>query len=321
MQRIPLTPQRLAVMRTLRADAATAEVLKAFRMADIEPILLKGPTTAQWLYEDRELRDYVDADLLVAPESFGRAERVLGSLEFSRVTDDRNNPARVRHANLWRRGAEGAQIDLHRSLPGVRVAPEEFWAIVRPDAHPIELTGMRTLCLSPAARAMHLALHVTHHGDQTSKPIADLERALEVLDQATWRDAAELAERLGALPEFVAGLRLRPRGGDLVAEMGLDRIGSVRATLAAATPPPVALSIVDLLERRGIGGKLALLARKLLPTPYYMRVWSPLARRGRLGLALAYGWRPIWLLARTGPAVFALARARRELEHSTRSQP
>jgi hypothetical protein len=39
-----------------------------------------------------------------------------------------------------------------------------------------------------------------------------------------------------------------------------------------------------------------MLRYKLAPPATFMRTWSPLARRGRLGLALAYLWRPLWVL-------------------------
>ena len=41
-----------------------------------------------------------------------------------------------------------------------------------------------------------------------------------------------------------------------------------------------------------------------------MRWWSPLARRGRLGLALAYPWRIAYLLRQTGPGIRAWRKAR-----------
>jgi hypothetical protein len=44
----------------------------------------------------------------------------------------------------------------------------------------------------------------------------------------------------------------------------------------------------------------------------FIRAWSPLARRGRVGLAVAYAYRPLWVLWRVGPAVWALARARKQ---------
>jgi len=44
----------------------------------------------------------------------------------------------------------------------------------------------------------------------------------------------------------------------------------------------------------------------------FMRWWSPLARRGRLGLTVSFLWRPLWFLGHAGPAYLAWRRARRE---------
>ena len=59
----------------------------------------------------------------------------------------------------------------------------------------------------------------------------------------------------------------------------------------------------------GVQAKLAFAARKLVPPPAWMRSCVPLARRGRLGLAAAYLWRPISLVARLGPGWRAWRRA------------
>jgi hypothetical protein len=55
---------------------------------------------------------------------------------------------------------------------------------------------------------------------------------------------------------------------------------------------------------------------KTFPPPAFMRAWSPLARRGALGLALAYAWRPVWLVVHSGAAVRAWRRARRSADPS-----
>jgi hypothetical protein len=70
---------------------------------------------------------------------------------------------------------------------------------------------------------------------------------------------------------------------------------------------------VERLHRtRGARARAGLLLREALPSPEFMRWWSPLARHGRLGLAAAYGRRWLWLLAHAGPSVRTWRRARRE---------
>ncbi len=63
--------------------------------------------------------------------------------------------------------------------------------------------------------------------------------------------------------------------------------------------------------RRGVAARVRLMLRKAFPSPQLMRTWKPLARRGRVGLALAYAWRPPWLIWQLGPALRAYLGARR----------
>jgi hypothetical protein len=48
-----------------------------------------------------------------------------------------------------------------------------------------------------------------------------------------------------------------------------------------------------------------------VPTPAFMRHWFPQARRGPLGMVLAYLWRPLWLVLRLPPSAIAWLRAHR----------
>ena len=61
----------------------------------------------------------------------------------------------------------------------------------------------------------------------------------------------------------------------------------------------------------GIKRKLTTAASDLFPRPNYMRWWSPLARRGRVGLAGAYLWRAIWVIGQAPRAIHTLWRIRR----------
>jgi hypothetical protein len=59
--------------------------------------------------------------------------------------------------------------------------------------------------------------------------------------------------------------------------------------------------------------RLAALGTIVVPSPTVMRKFFPLARRGRLGLLLAYLLRPARLAVHAGPALRDLVRARRAL--------
>jgi hypothetical protein len=165
-------------------------------------------------------------------------------------------------------------------------------------------------------RAFHLAVHAGQHGSGWSRPLEDLDRAIAIADEASWREAEELAASLDATPAFAAGLRLTPSGAALADRLGLPRDVPVDVALRAETPPPVALGLDQLAQAKGLRARLGILRHKLVPPPSFMRHWSSLARRGPVGLLLAYLWRPLWLLARLPEGFEAWRRARREVRRS-----
>ncbi len=159
------------------------------------------------------------------------------------------------------------------------------------------------------ARTLHVALHAVQHGGEAQpKPMADLERALARVPEETWREAWELARRLDAADAFAAGLRLTPAGRRLSAAIGAADPGSGGARLRIEGVP-LAEGFGELAAAAGPRAKLALLARELFPSPAFMRWWTPLARRGPLGLAAAYPWRLAWLCSRAIPGYLAWRRA------------
>lgn len=175
----------------------------------------------------------------------------------------------------------------------------------------MRVAGLEVEVPAPPARALHLALHAFQHGTTTTQALGDLARALEVLDGRTWAAAAALAERLEATGAFASGLRLHPEGRRVAAELALPARAPARVALLAGDPPPGGgLAFEQLASTPGVRAKLVFVARKLLPTRRFMRWRYPRAARGGRWMALAYLWRPIWLLLRAGPALIAWLRAR-----------
>jgi hypothetical protein len=78
-----------------------------------------------------------------------------------------------------------------------------------------------------------------------------------------------------------------------------------------------ALTFDRLARASGARERLAIVGHKLLPPPTFMRHWSPLARRGRAGLLLAYGQRLMWV-AKTAPGA---ARAWRHARRAAQDAP
>ena len=299
------------VAGNLRVDWATAEVLRAFEDRGVKTLLLKGPSVVRWLYEAHDPRSYIDCDLLVRPGDLNAAEHILEGRGFAPNIYEREMPTWWReHAVGWLRAGDGAIVDLHQTLPGVGVGPDRLWVTLSADVDQIDVAGFPATTLTIPGRALHVALHAAQHGVGWPHVTAELERAVTSTDQAVWTAAVELAEALDAVPALAAGLRTSAAGRSLASTLDLPADRPVEVALRASSPPPVALGFDQLARAEGWRARLRIMRHKVAPPATFVRAWSPLARRGRLGLVLAYAWRPLWLL-RSAPAGFRAWRAAR----------
>jgi len=302
----------LATARTLAVDAVTGEVVSAFRQAGIPTLLLKGPTVASWLYDDGTVRYYMDSDIWVDPRRLRDAERVLAQLGFERVT-----PARlpvegeVPHAEPWRRPGTAQEVDLHHTISGVGVAPETAWKELYPLAEPMDVGGQTVDVLPIPVRALLVVFHAAQHGPESGKLLMDVERAVERVPDEVWLEAARVARRLDATPTLGDGLRMVPSGAALADRLRFPTHELVETARGPHSRAPLALGFERLSEAASVGERLRLVWREVVPSPDFLRWWSPLARRGPVGLAAAYLWRPLWLLWHAGPSLRAWRRSRR----------
>jgi hypothetical protein len=143
------------------------------------------------------------------------------------------------------------------------------------------------------------------------KPLEDLRRALARTEESRWSSALELARAYRGVPAFAAGLQLLPEGRDLARKLDLGEVRSLQHEIRREDNV-IAEELYALLSSDvGIGRKLAIAASDVFPGPDYMRWWSPLARRGKLGLAAAYVWRAIWIVSQAPRAINTLWRIQR----------
>jgi hypothetical protein len=306
-----LTAEQTASARSMRVDLVTAEVGRAFEQAGVQAILLKGPSVAKHLYLDGTARPYGDSDLLIAEDQRPAAEAALERLGFQRHLDDRDTPGWHQVAHHWIRQADEAEVDLHWTLTGVAAPPDALWTALAARTEPMRVADFGFEVLDPGGRALHVALHAAQHGAGRPRPLEDLRRALEHFGEPIWKEAARLAQELDALPAFGTGLRLLDEGRELADRLMVPADTSVEADLLATSPPPAAMGIEHLAQAKGGRARAGILLRKLVPTARFMRAWSPLARRGRLGLAAAYLGRPFWLVAQAPRGFLAWRRARK----------
>ncbi len=295
--------------QTMAVDQVTAEVVRALQHRGIPPILLKGPAIARWLYPEGG-RSYGDTDLLVPPGDFGRSEAVLGQLGFAR--DHRLCSSQIAHS-YYRAAPNGGPrlwVDLHRSLRFVQATPSRVWAVLSEDTATMTVAGATAPVLAIPARTAHIALHAAQHGEAVCKPIDDLRRAITAVGLTQWRQAAEVARRIGAEDCLSAGLRLLPEGRRLADELRLD--GDIRlAVRLAASSNSGAHTLHQLTGTVPARERVSIVYDALFPSAPAMRNRSALASRGAVGLLLAYLCSPLQLTRHVGPALKTWKRSRR----------
>jgi hypothetical protein len=297
--------------QSLAVDQVTAEVVTALRAAGMDPILLKGPSIAQWLYPT-DFRPYGDTDLLVAPEEFTRAARLLRRLGFG-------HPAKGRatHAHTYRRAgsplAPPLCVDLHRTLPYLAAPPSDVWPVLSHETATLRVADVDVRVLGVPQRVLHIAIHAVQHAFESKNPFEDLRRALAVVSAEQLQETVDISRSLGAEDALVTGLNLIPEGQAMVARLGLDpprrdilRFGGSSEVEAAA------YQLQRIADARSWRERIDLSLDMVFVSPAILREGSALARRGPAGLMAAYAARP-WVLARRmGPA---LLRRRRILHH------
>ena len=293
-------------------DALTSEVASAFTAEGIGTVVLKGPVLARWLYPG-EVRPYVDSDLMVAPENRAHAVGVLERLGFAEHLPWMPTPLSLDPGGTaFSRRDGGGMVDLHCQLPGLDGDPGAIWGRLAASAERQVIAGVELRVPDRDTVLLHVVLHAAHHANQVDgKPLEDLRRALARVEEPRWSRALELARAYRGVPAFAAGLRLLPEGRDLARRLDLGEVRSLQHEIRREDNV-IAEELYALLSaNEGIRRKLAIAASDVFPRPDYMRWWSPLARRGKLGLAGAYVWRIIWVIGQAPRAIHTLWRIRR----------
>jgi hypothetical protein len=298
---------RLLAARNLRVDQLTAEIAGAFAAEGIDSLVLKGPALAEWLYPG-EVRVYGDSDLMVRPNDWQRAVGVLERLGFQNILEPMAHPRMESFAGTaFGRGDDN--VDLHCTLDGLEGSPDLIASSLMAEAERQMIAGAQLRIPDRSALLLHIGLHATHHSH--GKAIEDLRRAIAQADESLWWQALEQAKAFDGVAAFASGLRLLPEGVDLSRRLGIEEVRSSRYEIRRHGIPTA--EGIEALLSPGIGARqrLATVAKELFPSPEFMRWWTPLAHRGRVGLAVAYAWRAIWLVLHAPRAVVTLWRVRR----------
>jgi hypothetical protein len=255
-------------VRALQVDRVATEVVGALTSSGVQTLLLKGAGTATLLYTGGPGRNYADVDLLVERGRLPAAGAALRALGYELEEDDtawsaadRVNP----HSQTWKRPADEIDVDLHFTLPGARVSDERVWRTMLAGSQPLDLGDGVVTVPAPAARLVHVAVHVWQHRGRHDRALRDLRRALEVADRSTWQAAADFAIELDAGDAFAAGLSADPRGAALAGELGLADAEPL-TRLWMTEPSPGSIALARLLHAPGLRARLSV-ARELVVPP------------------------------------------------------
>jgi Uncharacterised nucleotidyltransferase len=272
----------------LRIDTATVRICVELARASIPYALLKGPTTARWLYDVP--RPYRDIDLLVPGSRLRAAVRTLKRADLAHRIGGRLGED-CPHSLLLATPS-GIEVDLHVTLPTMARPrgrdADHCWFALGDHFEWFDLDGASVQALDPAARCVVLALHAVANATDVSWAIEDLQRAGAFVDQHTWQQAIDLAGRLGVQPVLTAGRRLAG-GTDPLAQ---DVPPGVRLLLQGAGASARAWqAILDLPWYRRPGALL----HEAFPSPAFIRRAVPGMPPGLPGLALGHlrRWRRI----------------------------
>lgn len=276
----------------LRLDLLAVAVSAQLARRDIPHALLKGPSTANWLYQPP--RDYMDVDVLVPSSRV--AATVAALTDAGIATASAGALGEEAPHSLLMVSSGGFEVDVHVSLPSVPPDGDRVWDVLAPHVEPLDLGVGTVPALDTTGRCLVLALHALNSG--TDKTIQDLRRALAVADEGEWEAAAGLAGRLGVSDLFEAGLGTVDPS---------RRALSPRAYLFATGAPSAALGLQRLRDapRRKLP---RLIAREVLPSRGFMVKAYPGVTGRRFGLSRAHVLRWGGLL-RALPAALRAIRA------------
>jgi hypothetical protein len=276
--------------------------------SDVHPLLLKGPTTAGWLYAAGD-RPYTDIDILVAPDMVTTASSVLRALGF-----DTSAPPLLSQelgsSGEWTRDSDGMAVDLHTSITGLEQIAERAWDVLKDRSTSFRLLDTYVGALDKPARLLTLCLHAIFRVPTEDQPLRDLEMAIQHVDIDTWKESAELGRELGVLETFSLGLHQTVTGEAFADQLGLPagvEPLSIRISKEHGSPTANLVMQMRSLRTMTLRDRSKLIARKIVPSVAYMRTASNLGARGGPFLALAYIVRPLWLLwvaVRSIPVMF-----------------
>ena len=190
----------------IRLDQFALAVSKVLADAEIPHALIKGPTTANWLYDPP--RAYSDVDMLVPRSRVDDSVTALGRAGVAHPSGGRLGEEAA-HC-LMMASPAGIELDLHAALPLMSLprsdTDDTVWDTLAGHVVDFDIDGVPVPALDVPARCLVLALHSVSGGLDRDRVKEDLRRARRVATGQHWQEAEVLAERLGVIQTMHLGL-------------------------------------------------------------------------------------------------------------------
>ncbi len=285
---------REVAAQTLAVDAVTMQVVKALREGGVDPILLKGPSFASWLYGNRMPRPYIDTDLLIDPKTSGIAGTALRNLGYEPLPSP---PGPRPAATTWLKQGSAGSVDLHT---GIWLFDEtaDAWERLQKHTQPMLLAGLAVTVLDDVAKTVHVVTHALQHEFKEAGPNCDLELALRLVPEDTWRAASAFAAEVGAYDAFAWTLSTWPSAQAMAQRVGVERPASPSARirlLTAGVSGTGAGTFHQLGELSRWRDRVSFVMGKVFPPSSFVESLGPLtgSRSSRPAVNYARYWRRI----------------------------
>jgi hypothetical protein len=290
----------------MRLDRLAVKASRSLTHAGVPHALIKGVTTARWLYDPP--RAYRDVDLLV-PRS--RIKDAIRALKRDGVAEPKAGRLgeEASHSQVLI-SSEGYELDMHVTLPTLatptRTEGDRLWAVLEPHVQPFDLDGEQIPALDLPARFVVLVMHWVASSHDVVRVVMDKDLALGRLTPAEFLEAHQLAQQLGV------GYAFRPA----VSAVAVDEHAPAEMTLRLKGGSPAEIRLKAILAQPVSRWPKQVLM-EIFPSPTMLSRQNP----GQNSLPLLYLRRWRWLVRETRIMLEQRADLRRSGNLSSRWRP
>jgi hypothetical protein len=175
------------------------------------------------------------------------------------------------HHHSWRLEERHFDLELHWTLMHMGADPETVWEVCNRDRGTLRVGGIEVPIPAEPQLALNLALHAAQHGARWRRPQEDLRRGVASFPPEVWRQAANRAVEVDAVPGFAAGLRLTPAGAALATALALPDEPSFEVLLTTGRAGAQALQVDRFLRAPGPVAKARVALRAAFPAAASVR--------------------------------------------------